>query len=214
MRLGVFALLVLSVAHAARLTAGSNRRLLLDLAPSPFILKAVLYSPTPWGYDDDLHYRTAVYQADYAAIFNRDLDLIAALGANAVRLHGFMGVADAGGQHRAFLDAAASRNLLVLLTYELIGTGPTAIRLVTSSERATAIANLRFYVRAARHPAIGMLLLGEALNRGDKGYVCHDSGEASLGCQFSENIDAFADGASPHPAKAHAPTCRARHAAH
>ena len=188
---------LLSVARAARLTAGADRRLVLDSVPSPFILKAVLYSPTPWGYDEDMYYQSGAYATDYAAMFNRDLALIVSLGANAVRIHGFMGVTSAGGQHTAFLDAAANLNLVVLLSYELMGTGDRAVRLATSSERALAIADLRYFVRAARHPAVGMLVLGEALNRGDAGYVCHDSGTATLGCQFSEDIDSFADGLPP-----------------
>ena len=94
----------------ARLGA-QNRSLYLDGASEPFTLRAVLYSPTPWGYDDDLHYHTAVYESDYEAIFARDLDLIVSLGANAVRIHGFLGVA-----------------LALLVPGALAGTPPVALR--------------------------------------------------------------------------------------
>ena len=53
-RLG--ALLLATVAHGARLVA-VNHSLALD--GNPFTLQAVLYSPTPWGYDTDLHYHSA-----------------------------------------------------------------------------------------------------------------------------------------------------------
>ena len=83
-------------------------------------------------------FAAAAYETEFTTLFNRDLDLIAAMGANAVRLHGFMGVADGGARHEAFLEAAAARNISVLLTYELIG-----VRLFTSTDRAAAIADLR-----------------------------------------------------------------------
>ena len=98
MQRGVCALASLLLFSSARVDGArlvaQNRSLFLDGASEPFTLRAVLYSPTPWGYDDDLHYHTAVYESDYEAIFARDLDLIVSLGANAVRIHGFLGVAD------------------------------------------------------------------------------------------------------------------------
>lgn len=93
LRSGTALLLLAAVAHGTRLTARNNS-LILNGETTPFVLRAVLYSPTPWGYDDELYYQTGVYASTYAALFERDLDLIATLGANAVRLHGFMGIAD------------------------------------------------------------------------------------------------------------------------
>lgn len=154
--------LVLGVAAAPRLTVNGSD---LSLDGKLFQLRAVLYSPTPWGYDDDLFYRTASYSTVWPALFARDLDLIASLGANAVRIHGFLGVASDGGKHDAFLEAAQARQLSVLLTYEMRGYGPNAVKLSTAAERSGAVADLRFFVRAARHPAIVLLFLGSALNR-------------------------------------------------
>ena len=64
-------LLLLPSAHGARLAATANGTLALD-GETPFTLRAILYSPTPWGYDEDLHY----HNADYTSIFERDLDVI------------------------------------------------------------------------------------------------------------------------------------------
>ena len=44
-------------AAAARLVA-QNRSLILDEVDSPVQLRAVLYSPTLWGYDTDIFYKT------------------------------------------------------------------------------------------------------------------------------------------------------------
>ena len=186
-------------------------------------------------------------EAEWPALFARDLDLISSLGANAVRLHGFFSVTDGGGKHGAFLDMCLERNLSVLLSYDLLGNGERAKVLNTVSGLAAAVDDVRYFVRAAKHPAAVMVFLGEAVNRcarapcgaasseggvgrlevagvqnplihlalipprshstslslssppppcvcsGDAGFVCPDSGEASLGCQFGEDINAFAD---------------------
>ena len=208
MRLLIVVLAVLvKLTPAPRITATGNQLILDGASSTPYELRAVYYSPTPWGLDDALYYQQQpMYDAEYASVFERDLDLISAMGANAVRLHGFMGVAEGGNtpdqrRHQAFLDAAAARNIGVLLTYELLGSGPNAKRLVTPTELAAAVADLRFFVRAARHPAVTMLVLGDSLNRIDAGYVCFDSGTAALGCQFSEDIDSFADGTYRLPSR-------------
>ena len=167
----------------------TNSTLLLD--GSPHQLHAVLYTPTPWGFDKDLFYQTPHYEADYDAIFTRDLNLMQELGANAIRIHGFLSVADGGQQHKAFLDAAATKGMSVLVSYDLIGTGRNAQTL--STDLVAAVADLKFFVRAVKHPAAVLLILGEAVNRGDKGFVCPDNGQATSGCQFDQNVDAFAD---------------------
>ena len=94
-------LLGIADAQQQRLVA-SNRSLYLD-GSGPVLLRAVWYSPLPWGNDDDLFFRTAVYTSEYSQMFERDLRLMSAMGANAVRLHGFMGVTDRGGRHEAYV---------------------------------------------------------------------------------------------------------------
>jgi hypothetical protein len=120
--------LCVHLAAAERLSS-HNRTLLLDGVPH--LLRAVLYSPTLWGYDNDLWFRTPYYGSAYPAIFERDLDLMSALGANAVRIHGFFSVADSGQKHAAFLDTAAAKGLSVLVSYDLVGHGDRAVQLAT-----------------------------------------------------------------------------------
>ena len=83
--------------------------------------------------------------------------------------------------------------MTVLLSYDLLATGDRAAKLSTATGLAEAVADLRFFVRAAKHTATVMVFLGESLNRGDAGFLCPDSGQASLACQFGEDVDAFAD---------------------
>ena len=151
-------------AQTQRLVA-RNESLILDAGAKPTNLRAVLYSPTPWGYDADLYYKVGYEAAQWSALFSRDLDLMLSLGANAVRLHGFFGIANNGDKHTAFLDEAAKRNMSVLLSYDLLGTGNGEKILSTPAGLAAAKADLRYFVRAAKHPATVMVFLGEAVNR-------------------------------------------------
>ena len=95
---------------------GETDQLTLD-GSGPYQLRAVLFSPTFWGFDDDLYYQTPYYGTHWPTLFERDLDVLSALGANAIRLHGYFGVTNNGGRHEAFLDACVSRNMSVLLSY-------------------------------------------------------------------------------------------------
>ena len=154
-----------AAAQTSQRLVALNQSLILDAGAKPTQLRAVLYSPTPWGYDDELYYKAGGYEAQWPALFSRDLDLMHSLGANAVRLHGFFGIANSGEKHTAFLDAAAERNMSVLLSYDLLGTGSRAKILSSPAGLTAAKADLRFFVRAAKHPATVMVFLGEALNR-------------------------------------------------
>ena len=176
----------------------SPRELELD-GQGPVLVRAVLYSPTFWGPDDSLYYQVPAQQSAWAEIFQRDLRLIRAMGANAVRVHGFAAIAHNSQRHDAFLNEASAQQISVLVSYDLVGLGDNAKRL--ADDRADVLRDFRGFIRAARGPLglpspVVMVMLGDSINRGDAGFVCHDSGDAALGCQFGDDVEAFADGAS------------------
>ena len=186
-------------AGAMRLTASGRS---LQLAPDnsgqstpvgPWLMRGISYSPLPWGFDTDIFQRTRIYEESYLPLFVRDLDIIKAMGANAVRIPGYMGLAADGGRHTDFLDAAHARGINVLVSYEMSAYGQNAIRLASAAERTDAQARFSYFVRAVRHKAIVLVLLGTAMNRGDTGYVCPDNGGAIPGCDFGDNVNRFAE---------------------
>ncbi|KAL1498898.1 hypothetical protein AB1Y20_013420 [Prymnesium parvum] len=119
------------------------------------------------------------------------------MGANAVRLHGFLGVANNLERHTAFLDEAFSQRISVFLSYDLTGTGDGSVSLVSPSDQEEAVTSFRTYLFAARHRATVMVFIGASVNRFDAGFVC-DAGRDSFGfitvvpCQFGEDTDALA----------------------
>ncbi|KAL1523263.1 hypothetical protein AB1Y20_018213 [Prymnesium parvum] len=191
----LLALVTLCAAQTARLVA-RNRSLHLD-GNGPHFFRAVLYSPTPWGADEDLFFKTDYYNAHWPALFERDLQLMADMGANAVRLHGFFGVTNGLGRHTDFLDAAYKQNISVLLSYDLVGRGANAVSLFQASDREVAAQALKTYLLAAKHPAVVLVFLGDSINRLNAGFVCDIVRDqfgflTSLPCQFGEDIEAFA----------------------
>ncbi|KAL1529855.1 hypothetical protein AB1Y20_000786 [Prymnesium parvum] len=173
-RLTIAALVCGAAAQTARLAA-RNRSLFLD-GQGPHFFRAVLYSPTAWGADDDIYFQTGYYQRQWPELFARDVQLMSLMGANAVRLHGFFGIANNLRRHTAFLDAAFNSNISVFLSYDLVGQGEGAVSLRSPLAQDAAVRSFRTYLLAAKHRATVMVFVGDR----------------SVPCQFGENIEEFA----------------------
>lgn len=140
----------------------NNRSIYLD-DKGPHFFRAVYYSPTPWIIDDDLFAKTEYYETYWPSLFERDIRLMALMGANAVRIHGTFAVSDQLGKHTAFLDAAYNQDISVFLNYGMSGNGDGAPRvdLLGASALDNSVLNLRQYLLAANHPATVMVFLGD-----------------------------------------------------
>ena len=194
MRLALLAALL--AGSAGQRLVAQNRSLLLD-GVSPHFFRAVLYSPAPWGTDDDLYFKTDYYASHWPALFERDLRLMALMGANAVRLQGSFGITQYLGRHTAFLDAASASGIDVLLSYDLTGRGDGAVSLVSTADQQAVALSFQAYILAAKHPATVMVFLGESINRFEAGFLCNAARDSfgfitSIPCQFGEDVDAFA----------------------
>lgn len=151
--------LVITFAQVFRLSC-RNRSLFLDGA-GPHFFRAVLYSPAPWGTDSDLYYQTEYYKSHWPALFERDLRMIALMGANAVRVHSSFGIANNLGRHTAFLDAAYINGIAVFLSYSIIGSGQGSTSLVGATDQDSALISFRTYLLAAKHAATVLVFVGD-----------------------------------------------------
>ena len=137
----------------------SGRSLLLPDSATPHLLRAVLYSPTPWGADGRLS--DAAESTVWMEVFERDLALMNAMGVNALRLPGFFTSSIESSLMQGFLDAAASHNITVLVTYEMQGVALGSFGNIIA-DGGLQLDVLRAFIDSLNsHPAVGMILLGE-----------------------------------------------------
>ncbi len=160
-RLAAPLLLALALAalplQAAFTVAG--RRLLRD--GQPFFIQGVCYQPTPVGKDNAVEPPYGdYYTANYAALQDRDLPNLRALGANVLRLYGWNTAAD----HSAFLDRChdgGRRPLFVLLNLWI---DPATNWADSAAVAAIAAQYVALEANVGNHPAVLGIAIGNEVN--------------------------------------------------
>ncbi len=139
----------------------SGKQLLVNGAP--FTVKGVVYSPVPIGEDPNAAPYGDYFTAPYSAIYNRDLPVLKAMGANVVRLYNWEKSAD----HFDFLDQAyndGSDPIYVIAGY-WINDGMDIDPASPANVRDQIKADFQEMVAAHKdHPAILMWSVGQNLN--------------------------------------------------
>ncbi len=124
-----------------------DRSLIVDA--HPFFVKGIAYNPTPIG-------QTSGEWLIEPSIYNRDLPIIKAMGANTIRTYMFR-TATPVSKHLRFLDACHSNNLKVILGFTVYN----------PDSRDRTLAAWRLFVSKYKdHPAVLMWLFGNELNMG------------------------------------------------
>ena len=160
--------------------AAVDRTLLLDGAP--WLMRGVAYAPTPVGVapgpTQSLDFFSGGSERNVRT-FERDLPLLAAMGANALRVYHF----DWGGgqSHARFFNACAAHNITVMGGFELHAHPDSAHSLNTTAGLAAARAALTAQLRnlappgANRtFPAATLWSVGNELNAPFNRFVCDD----------------------------------------
>eukprot|EP00808_Paulinella_micropora_P014415 g67629.t1 len=133
-------------------------RILID--GKPFFIKGVCYSPAPIGESPVAGMPYGDYfTAEYSRMWERDLPLIKAMGANTVRIYSW----NVSHDHTPFLDAAHRHGLYVMVTYYM----GTAVEnpVNTSAQRQAVIRKFVTQVRIYRsHPALIIWSFGNEIN--------------------------------------------------
>ena len=163
--------------------AAVDRALLLDGAP--WLMRGVAYAPTPVGVapgpTQSLDFFSGGSERNVRT-FERDLPLLAAMGANALRVYHF----DWGGgqSHARFFNACAAHNITVMGGFELHAHPDSAHSLNTTAGLAAARAALTAQLRnlAPRganrtFPAATLWSVGNELNAPFNRFVCDDDGD-------------------------------------
>ena len=152
------------------------------------LMRGVCYSPVPVGEDPGYAKPYGDYFTnEYAPLFERDLQLMAEMGANAVRVY----TLSTSLRHVAFLEAALARNISVIAGFDM----GTARESPIGSARGLAYAQQRLQrkVRALASHASGRAivawLVGNELNGPWNHFVCSEQYAqlAHHGCIFGED---------------------------
>ena len=149
---------------------------------SPFRVRGVAYSPIPRG--DSLYSppNGDYFTLEYAYVWQRDLPLLAAAGANTLRIYGWNVTAAVSvvAGHLAFLDAAQAAGLHVMIGFELGSADSTPVK--TPQQRQAVISRFAAQVGMyGRHPAIVAWSFGNELNGYWNGYLGQLSDSAGCG---------------------------------
>ena len=138
----------------------SGRQLLVN--SDPFTVKGVVYTPVPVGADPETappYGYGDYYTSAYSSIYNRDLPLLSAMGANTIRVLGWDNLAD----HTDFLDAAYAYGIKVIPGF-WVNAGQDISQ---ESVRDQIASDFRDMVSVHKdHPAILMWAIGNDLNAG------------------------------------------------
>lgn len=136
-----------------------DREVILD--GEPFLGRGVAYQPTPLGDDPSASQPFGDYfTSAYSSLWERDLPLLRAMGANIIRIYGWSDSAN----HDAFLDACYNGGVdpIYVLVNRFIDpntnwTNSGAVAAISST--FTAIDS-----RLGSHPAVAGILLGNEIN--------------------------------------------------
>jgi len=118
----------------------------------PHFIQGVCYYPIPIGYGSEVKYEQYSNSLSDRLVWERDLNLISAMGANTIRMYGFENSAD----HTAFFDYALSKGIQVLVQYWWDTNKP----LSDPSIKAGFIE----MITKQQHPAVGMWIIHNELN--------------------------------------------------
>ncbi len=139
----------------------SGRRILVD--GLPVLIRGVGYAPTPIGDDPETMSPNGDYfTTAYSPIYQRDLPLLRAMGANTIRLWGWNNSAD----HTDFLNKAYNNGVAPIYVVVTFWMGPSAYPDI-SSDTARAQIKTAFRSMVAAHknnPAVLMWAIGNELN--------------------------------------------------
>lgn len=140
-------------------------QLLLD--GRPFAMRAICYSPVPFGDDPGWSEPFGDYfTTQFEPIFARDFALMRRMGVNTLRLYTWK----RSRRHTEFLDAAHQHDLVVIGAFEMGYAHDTP--LVTSTEMFRAENRLRTQISGAVHPAVIMWFIGNEINGPWLHYIC------------------------------------------
>eukprot|EP00966_Prymnesium_polylepis_P180490 4179975-Prymnesium_polylepis.1 len=147
-----------SLATADRLTVNGS---VLWRDGAPFKSHGIAYTPTPIGHrpeDRILDY----FGPDYNSTWQRDLQLLEALGANLLRIYAF----DPSINHDGFFDGCVARNMTIMGGMDLM---PSTHDL--STEKGIKVAELELFTQldslfpgGTAHEAVGIWAVGNELN--------------------------------------------------
>lgn len=118
----------------------------------PHFIQGVCYYPIPIGYGPEVKYEQYRDTASDRQVWERDLNIISAMGANTIRMYGF----DNSVNHSAFFNYALSKGIHVLVQYWWDTNKP----LSDPSIKAGFIE----MVTKQQHPAVGMWIIHNELN--------------------------------------------------
>ena len=143
-----------------------GKTLLLDGAP--WIMRGICYSPVPYGADPGYGEPWGDYFVwQYTEIFTRDIDLMARMGANTLRLY----TLKTSRRHTPFFDAALAAGLVVVGAFEMGTANETPLDTPANLEAAQR--RLRDQLRSTgAHPAVVMWMVGNELNGGWQLHTC------------------------------------------
>ena len=186
MRPVLLLLAYVSACCAGRLTV-NNTQLWRDGAP--FITRGVAYSPTPIGdrpEDTILDY----FGPAHNSTWQRDLQLLTAMGANAIRIYAF----DESIDHEAFFDACMERGLTIMGGMEIL---TTSLQAPLSTPLGLQMAELQLFTQlnalfpsGLAHEAVGIWAVGNEVNADWKEFLC-DEDSSHAPCQFGANATAL-----------------------
>eukprot|EP00457_Paulinella_chromatophora_P003193 gb/GEZN01003199.1/.p1 GENE.gb/GEZN01003199.1/~~gb/GEZN01003199.1/.p1 ORF type:complete len:603 (+),score=93.37 gb/GEZN01003199.1/:131-1939(+) len=126
----------------------------------PFFIKGICYSPAPIGESPVAGEPFGDYfTAEYSRIWERDLPLMKAMGANVVRIYSW----NVSHDHTPFLDAAHRYGLYVMVTYYMGTAEENPVN--NSKQQQEVIQRFVTQVRIYRsHPAIIIWSFGNEIN--------------------------------------------------
>ena len=173
--LAQFALAATSMPRG-ELTANGSR-LLRD--GEPFLLRGVTYHPAPLGYDPAWDPWTDLLGPGLSDVHARDVEMLTAMGANAVRVYG---VQKNYNYHGELWDMLHAANITVMAGFDIYGQF-----LADRGVMERVKYELRETLRANHHPAIGMWAIGNELNGAWNGWV-GDPGDCAGPCLFGGDV--------------------------
>lgn len=192
-------LLALAARPAAAGVEVKGRQMLVD--GKPFEVRGVCYSPTPINESVYFVPHGDYFTSDYSFIWQRDLPLIKAMGANMLRVYGWLPEND----HSDFLDAVHENGLKAMATFFMGDASESPVG--SESDRDKVIDKFTKQVaQYATKPALIIWSFGNELNGVWNGYLQQLGHDPSAPCAWDDRCDAapeFPPLISLHPALSH-----------
>jgi hypothetical protein len=160
-----------------------GRQLILDGTPTLF--KGICYSPVPINQSVYFSPYGDYFTSDFSFIWLRDLPLIKAMGANVLRVYGWLPEND----HSDFLDAVSEHGLYLMATFYMGDATESPVQ--TQVQRDLVIQRFSTQVaQYAAHPALLIWSFGNELNGVWNGFLQQLSkSEGKPTCAWDERYD-------------------------